>query len=243
MPNSYNTLFKDEYFESIYKHGNILNVEQFELASESFARDYEEIIPEDKNAAFLDVGCGVGHFLYHLKKMGYRNYYGIDISRQQIEYCTKNVTEQVEVADAFIFLQNMENRYDVICLHDVLEHIAKENIITLLKLLFQALKKEGMVILRVPNMSTPFGLDARYNDFTHEIGYTAKSLYQVLWVCGFREIRILPPKQIIIKNYRNIIRKFMVMILHQLIRFCYYIQDYNVPQNLDKNLTIIGKKI
>ncbi len=131
MPNSYNTLFKDEYFESIYKHGNILNVEQFELASESFARDYEEIIPEDKNAAFLDVGCGVGHFLYHLKKMGYRNYYGIDISRQQIEYCTKNVTEQVEVADALIFLQNMEDRYDIICLHDVLEHIAKENIITL----------------------------------------------------------------------------------------------------------------
>ena len=235
MLNSDKKLLSDEYFESVYKNVNILNVEHFELASESFARDYEEIMPADKNAAFLDVGCGVGHFLYHLKKMGYLNFYGIDISCPQIEYCKNNVTEQVEIADALVYLQNIEDRYDVICAHDVLEHIAKEKVITLLTMFFRALKKGGMVIIR-------FGLDARYNDFTHELGYTAKSLFQIFWICGFREIHILPPKQIIIKNYRNLIRKYLVVALHQLIRFCYYIQDYNIPQNLDKNLTAIGKK-
>lgn len=236
-------IFDDNYFESIYKHGNILTPEQFDLASDSFARDYLKIMPANKNASILDFGCGVGHFLYHLKKMGYCNYYGIDISRQQIEYCKSYVTDKVEIVDGMIFLQNMTEKYDVIVAHDVLEHISKEKVITILNLIFQALKKGGIFILRVPNMSNPFGLDARYNDFTHELGYTAKSLYQILCISGFREIEILPPKQIILKNYRNFIRKYLIKVLHKLIRFCYYIQDYTVPQNLDKNLTAIGKRI
>jgi 2-polyprenyl-3-methyl-5-hydroxy-6-metoxy-1,4-benzoquinol methylase len=243
MPDTYKRKLNDDYFESIYKHVNILTPEQFDLASNSFARDYQKIMPTNKEVSILDVGCGVGHFLYYLKKNGYRNYYGIDVSPQQVEYCTKYITDKVEVADAEIFLAQMAEQYDLIVAHDVVEHIPKDDVLSLLNLVFHALKKGGVFIMRVPNMSNPFGLDARYNDFTHELGFTAKSVYQVLWISGFREIEILPSRQIILRNYRNFIRKWLVKALHQLIRFCYYIQDYTVPQILDNNLIAVGRKI
>jgi len=91
-------------------------------------------------------------------------------------------------------------------------------------------------------MSNPFSLDTRYSDFTHEIGFTAKSLYQVLWSGGFRDIRILPSKIIPVRSVRNFARRILVNVLHKSIRFLYYIQDFTVPQNLDKNLVAVSTK-
>ena len=232
----------DEYFESSYKHGNILTPEQFELASEYYERDYKEFMPTNREANILDFGCGAGHFLYHLKKKGYRNYYGVDISTQQIDYCKKNITDKAEVGDGKKFLEQRPETYDLIVAHDVMEHIPKEDVLKLLNLIFRSLRKDGILIMRVPNMSNPFGIDARYNDFTHEIGYTAKSLYQVLSISGFKNIGILPPRIIPVRSFPNWIRKNLVGMLHQFIRFCYYIQDYTVPKNLDKNLVVVGYK-
>ena len=197
-------------------------------------------MPANRAVNILDFGCGVGHFLYHLKKKGYQNYYGVDISTQQIDYCSKNITDQVEVADGKVFLEQRPETYDLIVAHDVMEHIPKENVLKLLNLVFRSLKKNGMLIMRVPNMSNPFGLDARYNDFTHEIGYTAKSLYQILSINGFKDVAILPPRIIPVRSFRNWIRKGLVGTVHQLLRFCFYIQDYTVPRNLDKNIVAVG---
>lgn len=232
----------DDYLESSYKHGNILNAEQFEKAAEEYKRVYQGIIPDDKKAVILDFGCGTGDFLYYLKKEGYENFYGVDASRQQIEYCRANITDKAEAADGFKFLLDKPQFYDFIIAHDVLEHIPKDQTLEFLDLIKRSLKDNGVFLARVPNMSNPFGLDARYNDLTHEIGFTAKSLYQAFFVAGFKEIRFLPPREIPVRSVRNWIRKILVKCLHGAIRFGYYIQDYTVPKNLDKNLTVVARK-
>ena len=232
----------DEYFESSYKHGNILTQEQLAMAAEAYANDYQGFLPQNKNAAILDFGCGTGDFLYFLKKQGYDDYYGVDISGSQIEYCRKNISNRAERINGMDFLADKKERYDLIAAHDVLEHIPKSDALRFLELSRNALKKGGTLILRVPNMSNPFGLDARFNDFTHEFGYTNKSLYQVLYLSGFKDIKILPPREITVKSFRNFIRKILVKLLHKAIRFSYYIQDYTVPKNLDKNLIAIARK-
>src|SRR5262245_55890889 len=113
----------DDYLESSYKHGNILNKEQFEKAAEEYKRVYQGIVPDDKKAYILDFGCGTGDFLYYLKKEGYENFFGVDASRQQIEYCRANISDKAEAVDGFKFLQNKPQTYDFIIAHDVLEHI------------------------------------------------------------------------------------------------------------------------
>ena len=91
-------------------------------------------------------------------------------------------------------------------------------------------------------MDNPFSLSSRYGDFTHEIGYTQKSLSQLLKSTGFGSIKVLPSGEIHIKSFRNLVRKIFVGILHGFIRFSYYIQDFTVPEYLDKNLVVIARK-
>ena len=241
MDNRPMTVF-DEYFDSSFKHGNILTSEQYEKTAGDFDALYEAIVPQDRKASFLDIGCGAGHFLYYLAKKGYSNFLGIDLSIQQIDYCKKNISENVQHADAFEFLKNKVDFYDVITAHDVLEHIPKHSSIQFVQLVYSALKSKGISILRMPNMSNPFSLNSRYNDFTHEIGFTEKSLYQLLWLGGFRNIEILPSKTITVRSFHNRVRKILVKALHGFIKFSYYIQDFTVPENLDKNLTVVARK-
>lgn len=241
-PNERKEMF-DGYFDSTYKQVNILTEEQFNMASEGFERAYQGYIPEDKSSAILDVGCGCGHFLYYLKKKDYTNFFGIDISESQVKYCREQITDKVQQADAMDYLKNKNEVYDVIAAHDVLEHVPKNESRSFLKLILASLKPKGIVIARVPNMSNPLGLDARYSDFTHEVGFTGKSLYQLFWSAGFRDIEILPPQKIPVRSFRNFVRRILIDLLQRTIRLFYYIQDYTVPQNLDKNLIVIARKI
>lgn len=242
MTEDYRKACFENYFESAYKHGNVFNREQLVKAAEAFERDYRGLLPEARDAAILDIGCGAGHFLYFLEQQKYLNYHGIDVSAQQVAFCREHASERVEQADSRDFLQDKAGRYDVITAHDVLEHISKEEVLPFLHSVREALRPGGTFIGRVPNMSNPFGLDARYNDFTHEIGYTAKSLYQVMSVAGFADVRVLSSRVIPVRSVRSWIRRGLVGGLHGFIRFCYYIQDYAVPKNLDKNLIVVVKR-
>lgn len=231
----------DKYFESGFKYTNILKRKGYENACIEYDSLYGKILPDDRNAAILDVGCGTGHFLYYLKKRGHKNFLGIDISPQQVEFCKKNLSVNVELADAISFLKGKEGKYTVVVAHDVLEHVPKEDVFTFLELIYGALKREGIFIIRVPNMSNPFSLDSRYRDFTHETGFTEKSLYQILSNVGFRGIEI--SSTIIRKDsFRKRVRRALVDLLHKCIRFLYYIQDFSVPENLGKNLIVICEK-
>jgi 2-polyprenyl-3-methyl-5-hydroxy-6-metoxy-1,4-benzoquinol methylase len=236
-----NKIIYDKYFESIYADSNILTELQYEKASEQFDFYYKKILPHDYSAKILDVGCGTGQFLYYLKKKGFKDIFGIDISEQQVEYCRKNITESVKKIDAFEFLNGKDQFYDLIAVHDVLEHIPKTKTLVFLNSIRNALKDNGVLIARVPNMSNPFSMDSRYRDFTHESGYTGKSLKQVLWTAGFRTIEIYST-EILIQSFRNRLRFVMVYLLRRLIRFLFYIQDYSVPTNLGKNLIVISRK-
>jgi len=231
-----------QYFESSYTKGNIITKEQYEKACTGFDQVYKDLLPEDKQAKILDVGCGTGHFLYYLKKKGYRHSFGIDISSQQVGMCQSEGLLNSKVADVFYFLKDDEEKYDLISAHDVLEHFEKREILPLVQLIYRSLKPGGIFIVRVPNMSNPFSVDSRYRDMTHEVGFTGKSLYQTLWIGGFQKIKILPPKRIAVNSFRNFIRKLMVELFHRLIRFAFFIQDFKVPENLDKTISAVSIK-
>lgn len=232
----------DEYFESNFKFGNILSEEQYMKAFEAFDKYYGSILPQCKDSMILDIGCGGGHFLYYLDKKGYCNYLGIDISSQQVNYCRENISDRVQQIDAADFLQGKEGAYDAIVANDVLEHIPKKETISFVSIIQKSLKPGGVFIARVPNMSNPFAMNSRYCDFTHEIGFTEKSLYQVLWVGGFRDINMLSPRTITVKTVRNFFRKVFLKMLNGIVRFLYYIQDLTVPVNLDGNIVVVAKK-
>ena len=185
----------DEYHESCAKREHFFTEKEYEGLCADYDINYGPLLPADTNCKILDIGSGTGHLLYYLKKNGYTDFLGIDISQQQVDHCRKNVSEKVEKADAFEFLKNKGNTYDVIVAQYILEHIPKERIIDFLRLIHGALKPQGICLTKVPNMANPFALRARYMDYTHSIGFNEKSLYQVLWMAGFRDIKVVPLRE------------------------------------------------
>lgn len=233
----------EEYFESIYAKHNLLTPKEYENTARIYGLNYGDHLPVNKDVQILDIGCGTGHFLYYLRKMGYTNYFGIDLSPGQIEFCKNNITPNVELADAFEYLPNQIGVYDVISANDILEHIQKEKVITLLEVIYRSLKPGGLLLLKIPNMSSPFALDLRYQDFTHELGFTEKSIYQVLYVAGFREISIYP---YIFRNYERSIRAYIHRVLGRLVdaifKKIFWYQGFPVPEILNSPLVVIAKK-
>ncbi len=74
-----------------------------------------------KTSKILDVGCGGGPLLEELKKLGFENISGVDISDQAVEKC-RNRGLVVSKMDANE-LQFEENTFDLLIVSDTLEHL------------------------------------------------------------------------------------------------------------------------
>jgi 2-polyprenyl-3-methyl-5-hydroxy-6-metoxy-1,4-benzoquinol methylase len=182
---------------------------------ESYARYYRKtfapILPQDREASVLDVGCGLGHFLYFLKQEGYVNHRGIDIGREQIDACRQHVTQHVEcVSDSTAYLVERSNSYDAIVFIDVFEHLDDDEIFPLLDAVRVALKAGGRVIVSVPNAACITALTTLYGDMTHRRLFTEVSLTQLLSCAGFNKVQILPNEKKVIRSFRSRRREMVV---------------------------------
>ncbi len=232
-----------EIYDNYYKHFVRLNADSkkmFDGVADTYLFWYQKFLPSNKNANILDIGCGMGHFLYLLKREGYQNFSGIDISAQQVEFCKENITEKVMVADLYEFLKKGE-KFDAIATHDVIEHQPKEKLLEFLRLIFESLRDGGVVFIKTPNMSNPFSLRGRYIDITHELGFTEQSLKEVLEVAGFKDINLIaayPP----VKTVRSLARRILTVTSQKILGFMFFTQGYPVPKILTENIVVVAKK-
>ncbi len=144
-------------------------------------------LPPDKEIKILDCGCGVGLQLYILNELGYKNLTGIELLEQQAEVAREEMEGKADIftSDAFDWLPEHENEFDFVLCYDVLEHIPATKAIEFTTLIHKSLKKDGIAVFRVPNMSSILASHNMYMDITHVAGYTEYSLKQLLDVAGF----------------------------------------------------------
>ncbi|GAG81928.1 unnamed protein product [marine sediment metagenome] len=130
----------------------------------------------------LEIGCYLGYTLTSIKKLNqFEKIEGIDISDSAVKLARKYTgIGDIYCANVFNFLPTKESSYDVIIMKAVLEHINKEQIGNLLKLIYLALKPGGIALISVPNMDWISAMHERYMDFTHEVGFTLESLLDVI---------------------------------------------------------------
>lgn len=145
-----------------------------------------------KKSNILDLGCGYGSFLYFLESYQYKNVSGVDISSEELGVCRnffKSYTFYQE--DIFEFMHRTKEKFDVIYLSHVLEHIKKDKLFEFLEGIKNILKDDGYFVIVVPNSAAYFNAAAnRYGDLTHELGFTELSLRQLFMVAKFRHIEI-----------------------------------------------------
>lgn len=147
-------------------------------------------IPGDHSLVIADIACGSGDLLEVLKRVGYLNVMGVDLSAEQVGQVAARGLDCVELGDAFDFLDVRTGKLDVVIAIDFLEHLRESEVLRLLELVHKALSPGGRLIVQTCNAKSPFFGNYRYGDFTHQLAFTADSLRQVLLANGFTQIVI-----------------------------------------------------
>jgi 2-polyprenyl-3-methyl-5-hydroxy-6-metoxy-1,4-benzoquinol methylase len=143
-----------------------------------FRAHFVKLLPTDKDAKILEVGCGYGRYLKILADMGYANCYGIDISDEQVIYAKTNLDlSNVEKADALDWLNGKEAVFDCILILDVLEHLEIGYLFQLGERIYSSLKHGGRIVVQVPNALSPLN-PHHYGDLTHVRAFTVQSIQQ-----------------------------------------------------------------
>lgn len=129
----------------------------------------------------IEVGPGHGGLLAWLRSLGFERIEGVDASPGDVQFANSHLgAEIVTLGDACEFLSARRAAYDVILTKAVLEHVAKNDLFSLLSATAAALKPGGFVIIDVPNMDWLLATHERYMDLTHEVGFTRQSLSSLL---------------------------------------------------------------
>lgn len=157
-----------------------------------FPRYFKLFFPKDKSTKILDIGCGFGQLLLKLKEREYINSKGIDISKEACDCCKSQGLNVERIKNIVSYCEQTKEKYDIILMSHVLEHIEKEEIIkTLIAIRKYLLAKNGKFCVMVPNAQSNTGCYWGYEDFTHKTLFTSGSLFYVLCAAGFKKIEFI----------------------------------------------------
>jgi len=188
--NELQDLYRNGYFVSHYSKR--LNVDSHEMKRRISQEEHRIKFFFDlkRHGRILDIGCGMGYFLYACRARGYI-VEGMDISRDSSTYARSEL--KIPVTTGSIEEINFEvSSIDIITMWHVLEHTHDPR-----KYLTKAwnwLKPEGLLIVDVPNYE---GLDAkkvwdRWDGWDlpyHLYHFTPKTLIDMLLRHGFKPYR------------------------------------------------------
>ena len=137
-------------------------------------RLFAALAGDDRRARILDVGCGTGIFLAHLKSRGFTDLAGVETS-EDLRAGFRDPTIE-------LFAELPDRRFDKVFLLDVLEHIDDDR--GTLEQIHARLEAGGRFYLSVP--AHPF-LWSRHDDINrHYRRYRRAELSDKLTAAGFR---------------------------------------------------------
>jgi len=187
--------YRETFYKQYTKHTKSQNQspEQYSFtdwgnATKWYIRNW---LPDNKNSRIIDLGCGTGTFLKVLESLGYTNIVGVDLSQVQVDRAKMECKiSNLYCQSVFDYLENTNDRFDLITGFDFIEHLDKNEILKLLKIFNKVLNKNGRVIFQTPNPDSPFGMGYRYGDFTHELAIAPLALKSLINMNDFNNFEV-----------------------------------------------------
>jgi len=168
------------------------------------------IVHHKLNQYHLDIGCGRGEFLSILKENHIKSK-GIDINSVEIN-ALKNKGYSVELNDAVSYLKQTNEKFSSISAFQVIEHLEYDYLKQLVSLAYQALNKDGILILETICPYNPVTINSFYMDETHKKLIPPELISFILQWVGFKDIKILfssplpkelRPKDDLLRSYHD----------------------------------------
>lgn len=144
----------------------------------------------DRHLPVIEVGCGDGRFLKTLREAGFSNLVGVDPSATY-----KSVTTEIPILHAYAndYLdQCLDDSVGTIVAFDVFEHIPLQVLRDLFALARRKLSPNGMIVFRIPNMSSPLALVNFFGDTSHVTALNQNSLDQIFFDSGLHLEEVSP---------------------------------------------------
>jgi len=139
----YATIHGDEYMETVYE-------KKQESWLRYFSAHLDKIAAHSQGRRILDIGCGVGFFLYAAERKGWEAY-GLEISKPQVEYAREKLGLNV-MATTLEEANFPEAYFDVVTLWSVIEHVSAP--LALVQEIRKVIARDGLLLLKTPNQDS-----------------------------------------------------------------------------------------
>lgn len=153
-------LYSKQYLDLTYKNKSglnkrfryIINLPRRLSDNKKRAERIDKFFLKKKKLALLDVGSGLGVFLYEMKKKGWITS-GIEMDERYSDYCKKK--HNLNVFKKNLSKLKVKKKFDLISFNKILEHVEQPQ--KLLKLAKKFLKRDGIIYVEVPDVRAKIG--------------------------------------------------------------------------------------
>jgi SAM-dependent methyltransferase len=152
-------VFDEKYFEDGVR-SRVSAYENYRWMPERSIREASSIINNISFTTVLDFGCAKGFMVHALRLLG-KEAHGVDVSEYAVTNCHPKVKEYLTIVDT---AEDIKGGWDLIIAKDVLEHIPKEEIPSVLA----ALRRRCKTIF----VAVPLGDGTRYRIREYEMDIT-----------------------------------------------------------------------
>lgn len=202
--------YRDTIYNNYFSNQvNKLDVDHSKMLAEQASHNGAELLgllPSNKAAKIVDLGCGFGTFVKPALDAGYTNVTGYDISEEQVKVANQlglNTVYQSSIEDYFA----KGEKADVIVGLDIIEHFTKDELIEFLVNIKNHLNPGGKAIFRTPNMDAPQTSIYAYGDISHEVFLNKSSALQVMSSVGFTKTQVFGGLLRNTNPFKELIRK------------------------------------
>ena len=188
----------EDFYQVYDRHRTYVKAEVRPKHIRRFNKQVWEPAQMMRSSSVLELGCGVGLFLAYLEAKGIKNFTGIDSDPKILEFMSKNIADKVILGDIWTEIEELNKqseKFDRIVLLDVFEHFSFLEGQDLLLRLKKILALNGKIVMRVPNASSPFGLQYQFGDVTHKAIYTPSAMEFIAVASDFNVEKLIPVKR------------------------------------------------
>ena len=185
--------YRDTIYNNYFTNQvNKLDIDHMAMLEEQTLHNKRELVhllPENKDAKIVDLGCGFGTFIKPAIDAGYVNISGYDISEEQVKIAHKLGLKNIHCMSIEDYFAKGD-KVDVLMGLDIIEHFTKDELIDFLTQAKSCLNPGGKIILRTPNMDAPQTSVYAFGDISHETFLNKSSALQVMRSIGFNNIDV-----------------------------------------------------
>tara|TARA_B100000989_G_scaffold298918_1_gene291055 strand:+ start:31548 stop:32249 length:702 start_codon:yes stop_codon:yes gene_type:complete len=188
----------------------------------------------------IEIGYGKGFFLDWAKNKKL-DIIGYEINKDFHKKAEQN--HRVILGNGSNISKEVSDKFDLIILFDVIEHISKEDLLNFFQNLSELLNKDGEILLRFPNGSSAAGLEYFNSDLTHFSFLNRRSLKMIAELNKLELIYYANMKRVNkFKSLRGKLFGRIVYFFRDFIEFVYGNLYFGQKIPLDPNVVGVLKK-